>query len=443
MARVRALESETGDLRAALDLERKQHEETRKSLQGAVRERDEALSSLKGTQEVVKSDLTSHRDNLTRVQQELAAATIERTALDGRLAETLSQVRSLEEKLNVASGEQADADRQVRALSDELGRVKADLEAERRQRRSGEDEVRSALQAGEKANAAVQQAATERDRLQKLLDAEREERRAAEERVRSLEDSGESQIRNLSHELADAKDRIGTLTGQVQAFREENERVTARVTELEDEIEQARTALADEWEDHVTDNERFAAATISPQPEPAPEPSPLRVTSVEDLFEDEPEDNAGEDELPAVSIIRETDPVVAPGIMAVDDIPAGEDEVPAIDGEPDAEELSGDEEESELAGGNEGANEDDSEVLSGSGPSFVPMPMGAGVPLDRSQWLDLLKWAHHSGALSQDQRLQIVKMGRLIQKGRRLTRRQETQVHDMISLARSLGYRPS
>jgi hypothetical protein len=36
-----------------------------------------------------------------------------------------------------------------------------------------------------------------------------------------------------------------------------------------------------------------------------------------------------------------------------------------------------------------------------------------------------------------------VKMGRLIQKGRRLTRRQETQVHDMISLARSLGYRPS
>ena len=451
MARIRALESETGDLRAALELERKQHEDTRKSLQGAVRERDEALSSLKGTQEVVKSDLTSHRDNLARVQQELAAATIERTALDGRLAETLSQVRSLEEKLTVASGEQADADRQVRALSDELGRVKADLEAERRQRRSGEDEARSALQVSEKVNAAVQQAATERDRLQKLLDAEREERRAAEERVRSLEDAGESQIRNLSQELADAKDRIAVLAEQVQTFREENERANARVTELEDEIEQARTALADEWENHVTDNERFAAAVLSPQPgsagtpagdDPAGESSPLRVTSVEDLFEDEPEEDTDEEELPAVSIIREAVPVAVPGIMAGDEILPGEDEEPAFGGEPDDEDLPGDEEESVPAGGDEGAD-DDSEVLSTSGPSFVPMPMGAGVSLNRSQWFDLLKWAHHSGALSQDQRLQIVKMGRLIQKGRRLTRHQETQVHEMISLARSLGYRPS
>ena len=37
--------------------------------------------------------------------------------------------------------------------------------------------------------------------------------------------------------------------------------------------------------------------------------------------------------------------------------------------------------------------------------------------------------------------MQIVRMGRLIQKGRRLTRRQEEQVLEMIALVQKLGYR--
>jgi hypothetical protein len=43
--------------------------------------------------------------------------------------------------------------------------------------------------------------------------------------------------------------------------------------------------------------------------------------------------------------------------------------------------------------------------------------------------------------LSQDQRLQIIRMGRLIQRGRRLTHKQDEQVREMIGLAHSLGYR--
>jgi hypothetical protein len=61
---------------------------------------------------------------------------------------------------------------------------------------------------------------------------------------------------------------------------------------------------------------------------------------------------------------------------------------------------------------------------------------------NRRQWLGLIKWAHHSGALSRDQRLQIIRMGRLIQKNRRLTREQEDQIREMISLVQALGYRP-
>ncbi len=39
--------------------------------------------------------------------------------------------------------------------------------------------------------------------------------------------------------------------------------------------------------------------------------------------------------------------------------------------------------------------------------------------------------------------MQIVRMGRLIQKGRKLTNKQEEQVLEMIALVRKLGYRIS
>lgn len=57
-----------------------------------------------------------------------------------------------------------------------------------------------------------------------------------------------------------------------------------------------------------------------------------------------------------------------------------------------------------------------------------------------TQWLDLLKWAHHSDTLSKDQRLRIVRMGRLIQKDRKLTKKQQEQVREILSSAAALGY---
>jgi len=78
----------------------------------------------------------------------------------------------------------------------------------------------------------------------------------------------------------------------------------------------------------------------------------------------------------------------------------------------------------------------------------IPGESGGPVPpvmfsFNRKQWFDLLKWAHHSTTLTQEQRLQIVRMGRLIQKDRKLTRKQEEQVKEMITLVQALGYRPS
>ncbi|MCX6688488.1 MAG: response regulator [Methanoregula sp.] len=64
------------------------------------------------------------------------------------------------------------------------------------------------------------------------------------------------------------------------------------------------------------------------------------------------------------------------------------------------------------------------------------------MPFDRRQWLDLVKWAHLSQSLSRDDKLRIVRLGRLIQRGRRLRPKQEEQVAELVSLASSHGYKP-
>ena len=71
---------------------------------------------------------------------------------------------------------------------------------------------------------------------------------------------------------------------------------------------------------------------------------------------------------------------------------------------------------------------------------FVSTPSGYGISFNRQQWFDLLKWSHHSGALSQEQRMQIVRMGRLIQRDRKLTKKQDEQIREMMVLVQTLGY---
>jgi len=165
-----------------------------------------------------------------------------------------------------------------------------------------------------------------------------------------------------------------------------------------------------------------AMVAIDPGKTPEPEPSPIQ--SVEDLFEDDEEDAS---RAPRVSIIQEPadEPVrdVLPDAGSSDSSSFFEDD--AVLPQPSAGQAAPD---------SEPSAEKDSD---GTGVQST----GEGTTaLDRAQWLDLLKWSHHCDALTQDQRLQIVRMGRLIQKGRRLTKRQEEQVAEMIALVQRLGY---
>jgi hypothetical protein len=142
-----------------------------------------------------------------------------------------------------------------------------------------------------------------------------------------------------------------------------------------------------------------------------------------------------------------------PGISATGDAAA---EQPVLDSpEPSLERSSGEDEEepSGLIDGAQPEQEDEEEAEEGGekaeyeGSDESPdesegqVPQG-GFSFNRSQWMDLLKWAHHSGALTQDQRLKIVRMGRLIQKDRKLTNKQQDQIREIIAFVYALGYRP-
>ncbi|MDD1701364.1 MAG: hypothetical protein LUQ31_00100, partial [Methanoregula sp.] len=63
-----------------------------------------------------------------------------------------------------------------------------------------------------------------------------------------------------------------------------------------------------------------------------------------------------------------------------------------------------------------------------------------GESVNPQQWLELVKWAHNAPGLTREQRIRIFKFGRLIQKGKRLTGRQEEQLSELLTLAHAKGY---
>jgi hypothetical protein len=205
-------------------------------------------------------------------------------------------------------------------------------------------------------------------------------------------------------------------------------------------------------------------------PTPAAGTATPRVSGVEDLFEED-EPVAEESGEPGFSVIGDPGSTVSQevilcppvsGTPASADDPAEEQDPDEGDTreesteEPDEEDKAGSDDE-EASEDEDDASEDDEadaedEVESEDDEAEAgdeededahgsPVTPAAGIAFNRAQWFDLLKWAHHSGALSQEQRLQIVRMGRLIQRGRRLTWKQDEQVREMLGLVHSLGYR--
>ena len=338
------------------------------------------------------------------------------------------------------------------------------LENERRLRLTAEDASKAAAREQEHLKQELcavtdEQERQEKDRALKIQNLEREF-----ELVCNLQKSLEEQVTILTKEKLEAEKIVKSLT---------------------DDRDQARIALADEWVDHIDSDESSIAAgegnqirkqsvsmeeTAGIKKEPGREiiakeaDFPVIVKSsshalTKVTIPDEQKSQISENELtspePSKSISEVSPEAVTDIVKTFCDEDLFEGNEPDLTKADLASQPSGvAETEPEKTPGAEGYpddeyNDEDSrkepetdyaEKISGEPGGPVP-PVTFSI--NRKQWFDLLKWAHHSTTLTHDQRLQIVRMGRLIQKDRKLTRKQEEQVQEMIALVQALGYRPS
>ncbi|MEI7857078.1 MAG: response regulator, partial [Methanomicrobiales archaeon] len=268
------------EVRQALSVEKEAHTVIREELDAAIRERDATLHSVMGTHEQTKSDLDLHKKNLLQLNQDLDAANRIYSVLLADFKDASSRIDELESELKSAGLGKEQASEQARSLADDLGRAKAELEAERRIRQAAEMDLQAETQVTGRLKGDIVRSTAEREGLVSALEQERRLHHATVEQVRaaalakeqadleftSAKEARERQdgqraadLRKFSQDLELILARQHDLEQKVQSLESEKATAEARAEALSDEIQQARIALADEWEDHMNDEERLAA----------------------------------------------------------------------------------------------------------------------------------------------------------------------------------------
>lgn len=497
---VRSLSGELDQAKEALEKKESLIKSLRENLAGVVSEKEK-------TEERVKTDMESYKTTFIRLKHDLDETLTSRRTLEKDLAAVKTQNMAYAQELTQATRGKEQSEQQVRLLVDELERLKVEIDTERRLHHTTNENLESAGQTRQRFEQDLRTSADELNALNARLENERNLRLIAEEKTHAAaleqkrleeelhavteeldhqEQDRALKIQNLKKDLETVCDLQKSLEEEVNILNKEKVKAEQQVQALTLELDQARTALADEWEDHMTSDERLAAAVLerqrlqqslsqtdlagakkeNVQKIVAKEPDlPVKIDPASHSLElvihpdeqmppvsrDEPasrEPSAG-GEISGMDIrslnfsgiedlFEEDEPVPQPAQDSEAEAGGNNEEFSSETGSFDAgredqgcEDDVCDEIEPEEEPGQDYAVPDDSGAIPGPAFSF-----------NRRQWLGLIKWAHHSAALSRDQRLQIIRMGRLIQKNRRLTGEQEDQIREMISLVRALGYRP-
>jgi DNA-binding response OmpR family regulator len=429
--------------KAEIEFEREERRAIEQNLEKTTKERDNALEQLRHEYDTIQSDLDSNKMTLAERERDLEATITIRESLENSLNEIKAKNKALEEELSLASHYRTQSGQQSRTLSDELEQVKAALETERRLRRISEEKAKSAAQQQEN----------------------------LEQNIRSTHDEMERAKKDRDATFRRFKDELETASHQITALEE-------KISALEREkpaADEVRRVVSDKQKEHVE-------LAVQPEPHLPVTVKPVSQSLVVEIpLQAQPSSTPLKD-VSSGGISKETPRVFSGVIQKVSDISGADDillehpseakhgeatsgtsvtgdaagEQPVLDSpEPslekssgrDEEELSGlideaqpeQEDEEEPEEGGEKADYEGSEESTDEAEGQVPQ---GGFSFNRNQWMDLLKWAHHSGALSQDQRLKIVRMGRLIQKDRKLTKKQQDQIREIIAFVYALGYRP-
>jgi len=455
---------------AAAEEEKHQRLCVEKTLKEAVSAKDEELQALRLAYDKLRGELDAHKTELAVVARERET--------------TKSAQKNLEDELAASVLGRAQAEKLARAISYERDQLREELGNEQRMRSSKEEELSQAVQAREKIEqnlrAVTEEKVTEETSRQSRIQKLKDELETMLSRQKSLESmliaagkeqaEKEAALQSLSGELEQVMAQLEIETGKRRAAEEELDEMRRALprkkpvvtTTIIDESPAERQAVIIRESDLPAVVDSVMQAVAVPESSP-PKPAPAREDQTVPLY-DEPED------VPHVEIRSVEDLYENPHELDIHDLPDAAP-VPATGAEaqPDThvedgydeshpgavradEELPGEEPlaAGDLladAGAEKGADsvpeagEDEEEPDTVAPPVMTGMAPPAGdTAFSRQQWFDLVKWAHNTPALSHDDRLRIVRLGRLIQKGRRLTRRQETQLAELVALARSMGY---
>jgi len=470
----------------------RQDQETQKSAFEAERER--AISTELEMKELMQAKTQTEKDlnqiitdlretgdqqatKLNRLKEELEKETSRRVSMENQ---ALLVRQDFEQKGLAQRAESERLNGQVTSLQEALASTAAELETERELRHTSEEKTKAVVQDLENLKNNIQAANEEIERARNsqttIISQLTEELENAGNRIKSLQ----SEVDILANEKMQAEQQVRVITSDAGHPGAEPASVASRQTGSEEGDDAAVNQR------HLVQQSLFQSAMVNTPKErrelvvsegahlpvckeKASQPTVKQQTpgSGNHLASDGP---AGEispefsgviptlSGVPGAEKVPDRDESMIPDVNPVpgplkDDSPGGEKlmeeslseehtvenrerETPAFhEGEQSENVIS---EGLNIAGFGTGSREQSDLTFQKSGG---PVP-GGEISFDRNQWLDLLKWAHHSGALSPDQRQKIIRMGRLIQKDRKLTNKQQDQIKEMLASIYALGYHP-
>jgi DNA-binding response OmpR family regulator len=394
---------------------------------------EEKLSEITQVKEHIEQNLSASAGQAAVHEQELLAKIQD---LSASLASENEARRAAEENLELAFREKEHADQNLQAAAsakasedarreDMVKKLSDDLRAVLDRQRSLEEELRKAGQEQNEKEAALRSLALEIEQAGAEIGAEKEKRHAAEVECAEVKDA-----------LAAFRKKTQIPSALIEEVPIQNHVMVIKKPDLPTVIMHGPQALARKEVDHLVPVQR-PADPVRTDAMPETDAPQVRIRTVEDLFEEEPKEldiNDLSDAIPSFGRAGDVTGPRAPESNGDDTIDAGTDnDTVPDDNEPDETDSTTDEDET----GEDEVDEGDDESSSGQEQSYED-----GSPsFSRQQWFDLMKWAHNAEAMSHEDRIRFIKLGRLIQKGRRLTGRQEAQLAELVTLAHAMGYR--
>jgi DNA-binding response OmpR family regulator/predicted nucleic acid-binding Zn-ribbon protein len=399
----------------------------------ARRTADEKLSEVTQVKENIEQNLQAasgqiaakEKEQLEKIQglsDSLATEQEARRTADETLARVTREKEQAEQDLRTVTDSKVADDT---SREDKLKKLGDDLTTALDRQRSLEDQLREAEREQATKEAALRTLAAGIEQAGAALAAEKEERHAAQEACAEAKEA-----------LAALRKRTQIPTATIEEVPIQNRAMVVKGPDLPTVILHGPQALSRKEIDppvlvqRPADPERPTAAAITDAPQ-------VRIRTVEDLFEEPKELDINDlsDAIP-VSAVPPAEAAGNAPVISGDDTPdaADDDETAPEEGEPEEEDTAEDDDEET---GDDETNEGDD----GSTSDEAQLP--EGIPaFSRQQWFDLMKWAHNADALTHEDRIRIVKLGRLLKQGRRLTGRQEAQLEELVTLACARGYRP-